>query len=220
MNNQVIYKARIKDSIHNLEEALKLKPQVFREHDKITKIIDVLKDIDEGIMVDENTKELVTKFNKEDIKACIRTHMHMLILPDDIDPFKLLWAICGEESSFGQNVKKRYEPIYGPGGKYYNQSLRIQQDYKLYGKDACSSWGPWQIMYPTARELGFKKSPYELHGMEESIPYVIKYINKRAIERGAKTVTEIADAYNTGTHRDNIHNYKYEREVKAIYDSL
>jgi hypothetical protein len=106
----------------------------------------------------------------------------------------LLRAIADVESSYGQNSNPRHEPAYCHGGKYYHVVLT-----KLYGCAAHSSYGPWQVIYPTAYELGFFGAPEELANPETNCLYAVRYLNARAAK--ATTLEQLARCYNGG----NIH---------------
>jgi hypothetical protein len=110
---------------------------------------------------------------------------------------RLLRAIATIESSFGQNCGPRVEPAYSPGGRYYKGAQQIW--VTEYGPDAASSHGPWQIMFPTAKELGFRISPSELALPEVNGLVAVEFLNTRA--RNAVNLEEVARAYNGG----NIH---------------
>ena len=70
-------------------------------------------------------------------------------------------AVKQVESSGGTNVGPRYEP--GFQRRYLQGKPRWEALAKQYGWQAVSSsYGPWQIMYPVAVELGFTGSPQQL----------------------------------------------------------
>lgn len=138
------------------------------------------------------------------------------IKKEGIDSKKLLWAIAGAESHWGNYLKKRVEHRYAPGGKYYLRSKRIQKAYELYEIDACASVGIWQIMYPTAMELGFEGSPDELHkDIKLNCEYATKYILGRCSK--CTTVQQIADAYNSGNAFDRNIPETYINKVCKYY---
>lgn len=135
----------------------------------------------------------------------------------------LLIAMTGNESSWGTDLAPRFEPGYYKGGAYYvkpeNQWLRDL--VKKYERCAAMSWGPWQIMYCTAYELGFKGSahahPWELYEPQISLHWVIEYLNRRVFAKGATTLAHIGDAYNSGTHRDGNVPEKYVADLQVHY---
>lgn len=137
-----------------------------------------------------------------------------------LDGQKYLLATCGVESSFGKNCGLRTEPAYSPGGLYYKRSPEIQKAFGLYGYAACGSWGPWQIMYPTAAELGFGGLPWELYGAA-SLPWVIRLLNVRFLPHvegpEAEIVKQLADAYNSGNSKDQAVPVPYINKVLGYY---
>lgn len=137
-----------------------------------------------------------------------------------LDAQKYLLATCGVESSFGKTCGLRTEPAYSPGGLYYKRSPEIQKAFFTYGYAACGSWGPWQILYTTAAELGFGGQPWELYGAA-SLPWVIRLINVRFLPHVAGTeeeiVKQLADAYNSGNSRDQSVPVPYINKVLQYY---
>ena len=151
-----------------------------------------------------------------------------------IDPKALLIAMTGNESSWGSNCAPRLELGYYRGGAYY---LKPSNDWlrKLvtkYEECAAMSWGPWQIMFPVAYELGYKGTahahPWGLYEPEISLQWVIEYLNKRTFRVWdqaptaklvpvATTVAQVGDSYNTGSFRDMNHNPKYEHDLELHY---
>jgi hypothetical protein len=58
-------------------------------------------------------------------------------------------------------------------------------------------------MFPVARELGYHDVPWRL--IEDPLVggyWATEYLLRRGVDRGATTVTDLLDAYNSGTHRD------------------
>jgi hypothetical protein len=140
-----------------------------------------------------------------------------------IDPKALLVAMTGNESSWGTDSAPRFEPGYYRGGAYYLKPANdwLRDLVRRYAQCAAMSWGPWQIMYPVAYELGYKGSahahPWGLYEPELSLHWVIEYLNRRVFAKGAMTVAQVGDAYNTGSCRDANHNLKYETDLEAHY---
>ena len=70
-------------------------------------------------------------------------------------------AVKQVESSGGTNVGPRYEP--GFQRRYLQGKPRWEALAKQYGWQAVSSsYGPWQVLFPVAVELGFTGSPQQL----------------------------------------------------------
>lgn len=116
-----------------------------------------------------------------------------------LDPKLILWALAGNESSFGANCKPRFEPAYFNGK--YSKSADMQELIKDYGEDAAKSYGPWQLLLVNAP--GF--TPAELaDDAEKAITATIGFLNRRIFNAlQSVTLEEIADAYNSGNWRDS-----------------
>lgn len=108
-----------------------------------------------------------------------------------------LKALATVESSYGLNNIPRYEKAYDRGGTYYNAALSMK-----YGAWAACSYSSWQIMFPTAVELGFSGSPEDLNCDAIAIYWVMQYIEKRILNKGCTRLQDLFDAYNSGTFRD------------------
>ena len=137
----------------------------------------------------------------------------------------LLTAIAHAESSFGiHGGRLRTEPAYLPASRLPGTKdgflfrRHVRDLFGLYGDAACGSWSSWQIMYPTAWELGFRGAPWGLADDAEAIKWVVKFLNVRAFGRGAETVRQVADAYNSGDHRDRFQPTAYMDEVEHYYE--
>lgn len=139
-----------------------------------------------------------------------RTYGTFLHLPAGIDGAQLLWAISGNETSFGQRNVPRHEQAYCYGGRYCDKSLSAK-----YGCLAHCSLGPWQLMATNA--IGF--SPYELLTDPDIAAHAtINFLNRVILDgQGAKTLEEIADAYNSGNFRDANVPQKYIAELLENY---
>lgn len=140
-----------------------------------------------------------------------------LNVPSGINPVALLKALARQESTYGANARPRREPGYCPGGKYFNEDQARR--YAIYGKDAACSWGSFQILYPTACELGFTGAPRQLGEDGVGLRWVVELLNRRIFRRDqAQTVEQIADGYNSGTHRDKHVPAEYIAELRHHYD--
>lgn len=159
--------------------------------------------------------------NEQQLKSLIKEKAAGLQLAGtDIEGEVLLAAICYGESTFGRNNQPRREPAYCPGGVYYENSEEVQEAYARFGQDAACSWGPWQILFITARELGYDGEPQALTDPQVTIDWVIKFINKRILARGCKTLEKIADAYNSGSCKDAHVPSGYIRKLVSAYHGL
>lgn len=154
------------------------------------------------------------------LRQLIETYADQLQLQSNkVDPKALLAALLFCESAMGKQTAPRVEPAYLPGGRYY-QNERVKEAYDQYGEAAAASYGPWQLLYITALELGFTGTPEELSDPATNLEFVVKYLNQRALKRGAKTVSQIADAYNSGSHLDSNVPAGYIRKCVRAYNGI
>lgn len=131
-----------------------------------------------------------------ELLSIIHKNAILLHLPFEIDNRRLLLAFAEVESSLGK-YNFRYEPAYGLSGLYYKKSKQLQEQYDVYGPFVALSYSPWQIMYNSALELGFRGHPLALSDPNEAIRWVCQYMN-RAGQKGARTVKDLASCWNGG----------------------
>ena len=136
-----------------------------------------------------------------------------------VDGARLLWAISGNESSFGANCKPRHEPAYDVDGLYYKRSQLVRNLVRQFGSDGACSYGPWQLMLCNAHH-----SPAELRSdpavaCEDAVHYIRFYVLGF---RKARTLAEILDTYNTGNWREQDEDAptKYMRDGMNYYHSV
>lgn len=123
-----------------------------------------------------------------------------------IDGVRLLWALAGNESSFGRDCKPRYESAFYTGGAYGSSDQMVPLITK-FGHNAACSYGAWQLMLVNA-PVG--TTPEDFANLDNACLLTINHINRRIIKaQGAKTVEEIADAYNSGSFRGGVIPRKY-----------
>ena len=109
---------------------------------------------------------------------------------------KLLWALNRQEAGGKSMANSRHEP------RFYNRYVKGKSKYASvdarYGARAVSSsYGPWQIMYLTAYDLGYRGKPEELADAATSLPYVLKYLDFLRQKLGDND-RAIISAYNAG----------------------
>ncbi len=164
-----------------------------------------------------------TAYQRPVLQACYREGGQILGLVDDagraVDGVRLLWAIAGIESDYGRLADyARHEPAYMPGGRYYQQAFAQRQAWARWGVLAACSFGPFQIMHATARELGFDGSPALLMEPQTCAEWARRLIVRRFIEsHGATTLRHVLDSYNSGTYRDANVPADYIRKGLAAY---
>jgi hypothetical protein len=148
---------------------------------------------------------------------------------------RILRAIAIVETSGGTNNVPRHEArwcpnmtglrvcrvdhggihtVIGRGGA--NVNIVVRQRFRAYGCACCCSWGPWQIHYQTAADLGYQGAPWDLAPAGESIMWVLR----RLAQIQTADPREIADAWNSGNYHDEIVPVGYIAQVKAAYDGL
>lgn len=92
---------------------------------------------------------MTDKFELAD--ACRLYGRQIQYLHPSVNGIHLLWALAGNESSFGANDVPRHEAGYCRGGKYFDKDLTAK-----YGCWAHCSYGFSQIMFANAARLGFQ----------------------------------------------------------------
>lgn len=151
------------------------------------------------------------------IKKRIEEHAPELQVPEGLDAESILWAIYRMEKYDKHNRVPRFEPAYAPGGIYYESSDAVKALHSTWGNWAACSYSNFQIMFVTAVELSYTGPPLALDKDKVALPFVVKYVNERIFERGAKTIEEVADAYNSGTHRDTNKPIRYINKFVRKY---
>jgi len=145
---------------------------------------------------------------------------HAAVLKDQMpwaDPERMLLALVDVESARGRFAIPRHEKSFDTGGRWFNKELS-----RRWGAWSACSYSSFQIMYPVAVELGFdpERSPADLNDDDIAIHWAIEYIRRRILGRGAKSVRDFADAYNSGSHRDDFVPVAYcDKFVKAYNEA-
>lgn len=155
-------------------------------------------------------------------REAIFEHAELLDLPGNLgrfDPYQILAAFAHNESYYGRYNKPRVERVYSPGGYYFLRAEHVRLGWQRYGDDAAASWGSFQLLWVVAFELGFRGAPDELADDFVGLPWAIKLLNRRIVGRGARTLAEMADAYNSGSFKDQNVPHEYIRRFLAAYES-
>lgn len=137
--------------------------------------------------------------------------------PPALSGTKLLRAIAQVESSGGAQNIPRFERAYSVGGHYFRRAQHVRDAWGQYGDLAACSYGPWQILYIVALELGYNGAPWQLTDPPESGPMVVKLLNRRIFGKGARTLAEVGDAYNSGSFADQMVPEEYIEKLEAAY---
>ncbi|MCE5247950.1 hypothetical protein LLG88_13635 [bacterium] len=128
----------------------------------------------------------------------------------------VLWAFAAVESSYGRDRGvPRHERAYAPGGVMYRQSAAVRDLYARFGPGAACSYGTWQMMFPTARELGFNGPPEALKDDAVLAPLVCRFL----VRSQGGTLENAADAYNSGSWRDTCVPLDYVAKIVRAYET-
>ncbi|KKN47805.1 hypothetical protein LCGC14_0659260 [marine sediment metagenome] len=148
-----------------------------------------------------------------------------------LNGYALLVAIALIESTGGINNYPNFEPYWVPEGTVFTIEGRIQKGrhplsntlvngrYNKFGMASGCSFSSWQILYHTAADMGYGGAPWDLWNDHFAIQWVVKLLN-RIHETGADTVAKVADAYNSGTHKDRIVPELYIAKIEAAYNKI
>jgi hypothetical protein len=132
-------------------------------------------------------------------------------LPEGIDGPQLLWAISGVESSFGANSKPRYEPAYGPGGRYFVAVL-----WEKHGRNSASSLGPWQLMFCNCPP---NYTPEDMDDLGKAAAATVWFMNRQINRFKPVNLAAIAAIWNgghPGAHRlEQVQ--RYIRKLEQYY---
>lgn len=150
-------------------------------------------------------------FTKQEIAdACRQFGPTVTPLPNGIDGAQLLWAMSGNESSFGANVTPRHEPAFDVGG-VYGASAQMAPLLAEFGSAAACSYGPWQIMFVNVPEA----TPESFDNLDFCAIASVAFLNKQLAHFKPQTLGDIGSIWNAG------HIQKpYSAQVQTYVDRL
>jgi len=168
------------------------------------------------------------------MKLLIAREAQFLALPATVSRERLLAALAMVESAGGRDRRFRFEGAYYVDGFYFKRSPEMQERYNRWqlgiqksmlevaGRLTACSFGPWQVLYTVAAELGFDGPPWELADPKVNLHFAIKLINQRHAhhvqEMGEEqAVTLLARAYNAGSVKSKTIPEKYMSRAWANY---
>ena len=158
-------------------------------------------------------------YSRAEIARACRAWGPMLSVPAGVDGVTLLWALAGCESSFGADCTPRHEPAYDVGGPYA-ENVEQATLLELYGSAAACSYGPWQILLVNVRP---QASPADMARLGRCALATVSFLNREILAREqARTVEEIAEAYNSGKwkwHAVPAGVARYAADCRRFYDS-
>lgn len=130
-------------------------------------------------------------FTRQQIADACRAYGAQLTdLPDGVDGAQLLWALAGNESSFGANCTPRYEPAYDVGGRYADAALLAR-----FGRAAACSYGPWQIMFGNCPTNFI---PSDMEDLDKAAVATILFLNRQLNRFRPSTLRSIGAIWNGG----------------------
>jgi hypothetical protein len=140
-------------------------------------------------------EEYIMSFTKQQITAeCQASGPQLAPLPSTIDGTQLLWAISGNESSFGEDVLPRHEPVFDVGGAYGDNAV-MQPLLVQWGRAAACSYGPWQQMFCNA-PAGYTPVTYDdLHACGVA---AVEQLNKFLARWKPQGLPAIGECWNAG----------------------
>jgi hypothetical protein len=170
-------------------------------------------------------------FSRTEVAAACRKWAKWLRLPDgaEIDGARLLWAMSGNESTFGEHCTRRHEPGWCTGGDYqghtfapgvYSDSLALIKLTQLYEHLAHCSFGPWQILLINSEQ---PCSPEAMVSIDRAAFETVKFLNRRILHaQGATTVEQVGIAWNSGSlhHPNDVPEgvARYAADLREYYD--
>lgn len=135
-------------------------------------------------------------FTRQQIADACRAHAGDLdaSLLDGYDAAQLLWAICGNESSFGANCSPRHEPAFDVGGTYAAAPAQAAL-LKAFGSLGACSYGPMQVMLVNA-PAGY--SPNDFDDVDKAIAAGAYALGRLLAHNKPTTLAQIGACYNGG----------------------
>ena len=134
-------------------------------------------------------------FDKEEIVAACREYGPQIVgLPVGIDGAQLLWAMSGNESSFGANCAPRHEPAFDVDGVYGSGPVMTPLLAK-FGSAAACSYGPWQIMFCNAP---IEYTPDSFNSLDNAAHATVVFLNRMIVRWKPENLAEIGECWNGG----------------------
>ena len=152
-------------------------------------------------------------FTKQQIADACRQYGPLLAnLPPGIDGTQLLWAISGNESSFGANCTPRHEPAYDVGGVYGNRPV-IKPLLAKWGSAAACSYGPWQIMFCNAAS---GRDPEDFDDLRICAQDTVAYLNRLLYRWKPGYLAQIGECWNEGHEEGDPQGMPVESSSPAV----
>jgi len=138
-------------------------------------------------------------FTRAQIADVCRDNAHTLpasLESIGINRAQLLFALSGNESTFGANPVPRHEPSWDIGGSFYAESAIQRSLVKEYGSHAACSYGPWQLAF-----FNFKQpvSPEQCSALEIAVVNTAAYLESLIVKHSLTTLESIGVCWNHGS---------------------
>lgn len=117
-------------------------------------------------------------------------------LPANISGPQLLWALGGNESSFGTNCTPRHEPAFDREGAYGREPDQANL-LNLYESAGACSYGPLQIMLVNAKGM----APHDFDDLNRAMVASIQFLNSQLDRFKPQTLSQIGALWNGGSPR-------------------
>lgn len=157
-----------------------------------------------------------------ELDSLIARNAPQLVESPFINRAVLLHALAEVESSHGEHqLAARHEPAYCYNGFYFKSPAGedLRRLSSAFGCLAHCSYSSWQLLFISAYEEGFRGDPTELRNDAVTLPFVVRYINRRILNRYPRiTVPGFADAWNSGSPEDTNVPAAYIERLKEAYD--
>jgi hypothetical protein len=128
------------------------------------------------------------------IAACVRYGSQIGPLPAGVDGAQLLWALAGNESSFGANCQPRHEAAFDVGGAYATHAP-MPIWLERYGSAGACSYGPLQLLLCNA-PLTFGPSSFD--DLNLAVQASIGFLNVLLRQYKPQSLAEIGECWNAG----------------------
>jgi hypothetical protein len=139
-------------------------------------------------------------FSQEQIAAqCRISGPQLAPMPVGVDGAQLLWAISGNESSFGANIAPRHEPAFDVGG-IYGANPPMPALLAEYGSGAACSYGPWQLLFCNA-PAGY--APSDMSDLGKAAAATVAFLHRLLARWTPATLAGIGECWNAGHPMQN-----------------
>lgn len=149
-----------------------------------------------------------------------------------VDLVKAKRAIEVVETNSGANSYPRFERAYAPKNQWFTIQGHmvmgtgtawngiVKDRWDRWGMASACSYGPAQLLYHTAADMGLMAHPAILWEQPTQHDYYVNMRLAKLVKMGADTIEKLADGWNSGNPNDANVPTDYVAKVKAAYDAL